>query len=347
MPVDLPAARSAAPAVASRARLDGAVTDGDRMAALISEGLLDGGPDPRFDRFARLAARVAGVDRALVSVVSDDSQYFAGKCGVGPWTDARATPLSHSFCQHVVANAAPLVIEDARRDPVLRTNLAIRDLDVVAYAGFPIFNADGFVMGSLCAVDGAPHRWSDEQLESLSDISVLVGGELERRALVRRLTRDSRTDPLTGLANRRVWDEELPSALSRAQRLGHRVSVALLDIDHFKSFNDRHGHPAGDAALSEVARRWEEEIRDIDVLARIGGEEFGLLLPGCSAPAAVEIVERLRHVMPLALTASAGVVACAVPLSAEQLVAEADRALYRAKRAGRDRVCISAPVPVG
>jgi hypothetical protein len=84
MPVHLQAARRAAPPVVSRARLDGAVTDGDRMAALISEGLLDGGPDRSLDRFARVAARVAGLARALVSIVSDDRQYFAGMCASAP-----------------------------------------------------------------------------------------------------------------------------------------------------------------------------------------------------------------------------------------------------------------------
>ena len=148
------------PPVAASSRLDAAVGDRGRIEALHTTGLLDGAPEPVFDRFARLAARVAGTPTALVSVVSGDAQHFAGLCGVGqPWADARQTPLSHSFCQHVVANAAPLVIEDAREDPVLRTNLAIPDLDVVAYAGFPIVAPGGEVLGSLCAIDSQPRAW--------------------------------------------------------------------------------------------------------------------------------------------------------------------------------------------
>ncbi len=326
------------PPIASTARLDAAVGDGARMRALRVQGLLDGAPEPVFDRFARLAARVAGTPTALVSVVSDDAQHFAGLCGVAqPWADGRRTPLSHSFCQHVVANCAPLVVEDAREDPVLQTNLAIPDLDVVAYAGFPIIGPTGHVLGSLCAIDCVPRVWEREQLSALAEVALLVGNELERRDLTRRLAIDARTDALTGLANRRAWEEELPNALSRAQRLSHDLAVVLIDIDHFKAYNDRLGHPAGDSALREIGRRWRGHVRDIDVLARIGGEEFALLLPGCDPDATRTIADRLRTDMPAGLTASAGAMVWSIPLTAEELVAEADRALYRAKRDGRDR----------
>jgi diguanylate cyclase (GGDEF)-like protein len=328
--------------VASSGRLDEALHDKGRLEALHAQGLLHGAPAPVFDRFARLAARVADVPTALVSLVADDRQGFAGLCGLPqPWADARGTPLSHSFCQHVVANAAPLVIEDAREDPVLRSNLAVRDLGVVAYAGFPIASPAGHVLGSLCAIDSSPRIWDPDQLEAVADVASLVGSELERRDLMRGLVIDARTDVLTGLANRRSWEEELPRALRRAERLGHALSLALIDLDHFKAFNDRHGHPAGDKALRENGARWRAQTRDIDFLARIGGEEFGLLLPGCNSAAAREILERLRTDMPVGLTASAGLVTWARPMKAEELVAEADRALYQAKSDGRDRAYLS------
>lgn len=326
------------PPVASSARLGAAVSDGARMRALRVQGLVDGAPDLVFDRFARLAARVADAPTALVSIVSDDFQHFAGLCGIAqPWAEARRTPLSHSFCQHVVANEAPLVIEDAREDAVLQTNLAIEDLDVVAYAGFPIISPTGHVLGSLCAIDSSPREWERSQLAALADVALLVGNELERRDLTRRLAIDARTDALTGMANRRAWEEELPNALSRAQRLGHELSVVLIDIDHFKAYNDEHGHPAGDRALRDIGRRWRGQVRDIDVLARIGGEEFALLLPGSDIHTTLTITDRLRADLPAGLTASAGAVAWSIPMTADEFVAEADRALYRAKRDGRDR----------
>src|SRR4051794_35004463 len=272
MAIEIPPTLRAEPPVVSGARLSAAVQNVERLKALEIAGLHTGAPEPIFDRFARLAARTAGAPTALVSVVAEDRQYFAGLCGIGqPWADARQTPLSHSFCQHVAANGAPLVIEDAREDPVLCTNLAIRDLDVIAYAGFPILAPSGHVLGSLCAIDSQPRMWQAEHLAALADVAALVGSELERRDLLRRLAIDARTDALTGPANRRAWDDGVPAALRSAERLGHALSVAIIDIDFFKAFNDRHGHPAGDTALREIGGRWRALTRDIDLLARIGG----------------------------------------------------------------------------
>jgi diguanylate cyclase (GGDEF)-like protein len=156
---------------------------------------------------------------------------------------------------------------------------------------------------------------------------------------------DAWHDPLTGLYDRRSFERLLDMAVARGNRYGWQFTLVILDVDDLKQVNDTEGHPAGDAALREVSARWRGQIRDIDLLARIGGEEFGLLLPGCDAEAALEIVDRLRADMPEGLTASAGVVAWAIPLTAEQFVAEADRALYRAKREGRDRACLATPKP--
>ena len=339
----IPTRPQAAPPVASSARLERAVKLPERLAALVAEGLLDGGPEPIFDRFARVASTAVDAPVAIVSIVTDERQYFAGMWGLGqPWADERQTPLSHSFCQHVVANEAPLVVSDARVDPVLCSNLAVVDLDVVAYAGFPIFTPHGHVLGSLCAVDEEPREWSEAHLDALSDIALLVGNELERRSLLHRLAADARTNPLTGLANRRAWDEQLPLAVGHAERLAHPLAVALLDVDHFKAYNDRHGHPGGDRALRELGARWGAVVRGIDVLARIGGEEFGLILPGCDAGEALDVVERLRGDMPAGLTASAGIAIWRAPMTAEDVVARADRELYRAKREGRDRACLAA-----
>ncbi len=342
MATEIPTRPHAEPPVASGARLDAAVSLPQRLAALVAEGLVDGGPEPVFDRFARVAARAADAPIATVTLVTGQRQYWAGMFGVGqPWADERQTPLSHSFCQHVVANEAPLVIEDARTDPVLCSNLAVSDLDVIAYAGFPIVNVDGLVLGSLCAIDGVARVWEPSQLDALSDIAVLVGNELERRSIGRRLASDARTDALTALPNRRAWDEQLPLALRHAERLGHELSAVIIDIDHFKAHNDRHGHPAGDAALRTIGARWGAQVRDIDVLARMGGEEFGLLLPGCGAGEALAVTERLCRDMPAGLTASAGIASWKLPMSAGELVAAADRELYRAKSEGRDRACVS------
>ena len=145
-------------------------------------------------------------------------------------------------------------------------------------------------------------------------------------------------DPLTGAANRRAWDHTLPVEMDRARRAGAPLAVALLDLDHFKAFNDQYGHPAGDQLLRTATEAWQTLLRTSDLLARYGGEEFAVLLPTSTLGQAVEIVNRLRLATPLAQTFSAGVALWHGDETSDQLVARADKALYQAKQAGRDQV---------
>ena len=173
-------------------------------------------------------------------------------------------------------------------------------------------------------------------------VSVLLGVLLwllaQVGALYHEVGRLARTDALTGVANRRAWDDELPLELARSARSGQPLCVALLDLDHFKAYNDRHGHQAGDRLLKAVAAAWQGRLRKTDLLARYGGEEFAVLLPDCGLDSAMEIVERLRAAPP-ECTCSIGVAAWDRREAATELVARADRALYAAKEGGRDRSC--------
>ncbi|MEJ7787101.1 MAG: sensor domain-containing diguanylate cyclase [Solirubrobacteraceae bacterium] len=151
----------------------------------------------------------------------------------------------------------------------------------------------------------------------------------------------SLTDALTGVLNRRAWDEALPLELSRSRRNGTPLTVGLLDIDHFKTFNDTHGHQAGDAVLHESAQAWLGLIRNTDVLTRYGGEEFAVALPNCPLEQSTDVVERMRKLMPDDRSCSVGVATWDGQESAENLVGRADAALYEAKRTGRDRVVMA------
>jgi diguanylate cyclase (GGDEF)-like protein len=147
-------------------------------------------------------------------------------------------------------------------------------------------------------------------------------------------------DALTGVPNRRAWDLELARAMAGARRHGYRLTVALLDLDHFKAYNDAHGHQAGDALLTHAAAAWQGELRADDVLARYGGEEFAVLVRELPASEAVAVVDRLRTRTPFGRTLSAGVAVWDGTEAAQSLVGRADRALYQAKRAGRNRVVL-------
>jgi len=134
-----------------------------------------------FDHYARLVRRFVGVPVALVSLVEEDRQTFPGAAGLpAPYGDARETPLSHSFCQYVVLDAEALVVPDARRDARLASNAAIEDLGVVAYAGWPLLDAAGLAIGSLCAIDHVVREWTDDDLEILEDLATACSAELQR-----------------------------------------------------------------------------------------------------------------------------------------------------------------------
>jgi diguanylate cyclase (GGDEF)-like protein len=151
-------------------------------------------------------------------------------------------------------------------------------------------------------------------------------------------------DGLTGIPNRRAWELELPREMAQVRRYGGRLFVALLDLDHFKRFNDQHGHQGGDRLLKEATAAWRTRIRGTDLLARYGGEEFAVLVHDCAPAEAVQVLNDLRTMTPLGQTFSAGVAEWDGQESPERLVGRADVGLYEAKRAGRDRVAM-APSP--
>jgi diguanylate cyclase (GGDEF)-like protein len=164
-----------------------------------------------------------------------------------------------------------------------------------------------------------------------------AAGVIERADAISELTDMASTDPLTGLPNRRAWEESLALVLTA----GESFTVAMLDFDNFKEFNDTYGHPAGDRLLKETAAIWREQLRAGDLLARLGGEEFGLLLIDCPTERATEVIERLRSLVYGERTCSAGFAAWRPGDSSESVMARADAALYEAKESGRDRVCMS------
>jgi diguanylate cyclase (GGDEF)-like protein len=160
----------------------------------------------------------------------------------------------------------------------------------------------------------------------------------------------ARSDELTGLHNRRSWGYELARACNDASERGYDLCVALVDLDNFKMYNDSYGHPAGDVLLRECADKWRRAIGEDDVLARYGGEEFAVVLPGCDLDRAVEVMNELREATPGGQTVSVGVAAWAHGTDPADAMSKADAALYRAKRAGRNRVIAAdgtelAPLP--
>ena len=238
-----------------------AVTDGvgdpRRLAALAESGLMDGAPEAAFDRVTRLVAEVLHVPVALFTLVTDDRQVFKSSVGVG---DVRETPLSHSFCRHVVDSGAPLEVVDARVHPRVRDNPAIEDFGIVAYLGMPLTTKDGTRLGALCAIDHEPRQWTGRDHGVLEDLAGAAMAEIELRranravaAAAAELHFAATHDTLTQLRNRRALLEDLGQLLQE----GRPATFALLDVHGMRGYNDAHGHIAGDELLASLANRLE------------------------------------------------------------------------------------------
>jgi len=169
----------------------------------------------------------------------------------------------------------------------------------------------------------------------LSMLAGMVTAALVRAELVDRLEEQATTDELTGLPNRREWYRQLDGALVRAERAGQPVSVVMLDVNGLKAVNDRDGHAAGDRLLRGVASRWSGALREQDVLGRVGGDEFAVMLDGAGSAEAADVVDRLRAALGAAESSAAGIATWDGAESASDLVHRADEAMYADKRAGR------------
>jgi diguanylate cyclase (GGDEF)-like protein len=208
---------------------------------------------------------------------------------------------------------------------------------------------DGRPVGILAAGwhDRAP-RLPDRTMTLLSMVAAEGAVAIDRESLLNKLEYLARRDELTGLLNRRVLGEELERELAVAHRRGRPLSVVMLDLDHFKSYNDTWGHQAGDRLLKGAAAAWVAELRNSDLIARYGGEEFIVILPECGIDDAIVTARRLRQAVPDDATCSAGVAALEGMESSAQLIGRADRALYHAKALGRNCTgTLSTAVDVG
>jgi diguanylate cyclase (GGDEF)-like protein/PAS domain S-box-containing protein len=174
-----------------------------------------------------------------------------------------------------------------------------------------------------------------------TDVTELKRVEGEREDLLGKVQEMATHDSLTGLSNRRVLEEQLPREMARARRTSSPLCVAIIDIDHFKAYNDAHGHLAGDEVLRECARAWDDALRGEDTIVRFGGEEFLVLLPDTEPEEAAEVVERLRERTPMEQTCSAGLASWDFVESADDLLGRADAALYLAKAGGRDQLALA------
>ena len=331
-----------------------------RLQSLASYDILDTLPEQAYDDILRLAAIICGTTMGFITMVDRDRQWFKATLGV----DVRETPRNVSFCAHALSTPHKvLTVNDAREDSRFANNpLVTGEPHIRFYAGAPLITPENHVLGTLCVVDHVPRGLSQVQHEALTALSRQVIAQLELRRQLKEVQNSERrleaalaklevlssTDSLTGLFNRRALDERLKSEFDRAQRYHLDLSVLMIDVDRFKQFNDRFGHPAGDDMLRQVAQVLQNNARAQDCVTRYGGEEFCVILPNTGREAALVIAERIRHLvstMPartpmtisLGISSRCGAAAEGVCLvNPQALVAAADGALYQAKKDGRN-----------
>jgi diguanylate cyclase (GGDEF)-like protein len=329
--------------------------------------------DPRFDLITRLAATSCHAPVAFISFVDADTVRLKSAVGIG----ARQFARSHSFCAHAITQPLDItVVPDARHDQRFNQHsLVASEPHLWSYAGAPLLDPRGYAVGVLAVMDFVPRSFSEAQQQILTALAKEVAawldlcatlhrmeGELsEHRRYERRLEAAQRelrhssgllklaasTDSLTLLANRSAFDNRLLEEIERINRSSSPLSLLMIDIDHFKNYNDAFGHPAGDEALRTVAQLLRQTVRRIDYPARIGGDEFAVILPFTDLAGARVIAEKCRAVAeahrgphgPLRVSVGAAQLT-GLSIDGSELVGAADEALYSAKFAGRNRVVV-------
>lgn len=309
-----------------------------RIAALHRLNVLDTAVEEPFEKIVTLVRTVLAVPIATVTLVDHDRQWFKAKRGL----EADQTPRSVSFCTHTIQQREPLIVENADLDPRFADSPLVAGPPYIkSYAGIPLRTPEGYNIGSLCAMDTRPRRFSPADVAILANFANIVCDELELRMI-------AQVDHLTGALTRRGFSEQVEREIARARRYDRPGTLVMLDLDHFKSVNDTHGHAVGDRVLQQVAETLRATLRPCDVFGRVGGEEFAILLPETSGSEAVAAIERLRQgiaAQPIALenagtlhiTASFGVASLTSDMTSfTTWLKQADAMLYAAKAAGRN-----------
>jgi serine phosphatase RsbU (regulator of sigma subunit) len=265
------------------------LSSAERLAVLRQVGLT-AAADEGMERFARLVTRILSVPVALVSLVEADRQVFPGQVGLAePWATSRQTPLSHSLCQHVIVDGRPLILPDARRDEQACASMAISDLGVVAYAGMPLTDGRGHVLGCLCAIDERPRAWSERELTDLADLAAACGAELRLRIV----SQDAERARAEAEAARQAAEgshEQVQAYAAQAQVALERSELMLRAAEDL----------ADTSGLVEVRRR----VRDL-VIGDLKPAYVGLVLRDGQQlrrvpdPEITYVHERLRAVVPL------------------------------------------------
>jgi diguanylate cyclase (GGDEF)-like protein len=302
--------------------------------ATVAHGLTTAG-DNR-ETICRAALDLGAAD--LVYLFEPAAEHLISTATAGLVAPPLEIPLAGEVSATVAAfeSGTPSFTNDMQRTAVSRRLVATTGAQAALFQ--PVLRGTEAVGVVVLVWRHRLRRLSDHTRRSVALLASEAAVAMERADQLSAAVLLAQKDPLTGLANRRSWDGEAGRAVARRQRSGEALTIAIIDLDHFKDFNDAHGHHRGDQLLTDAAEAWAETLRTSDLLARWGGEEFAVLLPGCEEPGASRVLERLRDATPEGITCSVGAVSVGPEESLDAAMRRADRALYEAKARGRDRL---------
>lgn len=313
-----------------------------RLSALHRYSILDTPSEPQFDRLVELAARFFDMPMALITFVAEDRQWFKANRGLA----ISETPRCESFCAVAIERDGVMVIPDATLDEEFQSYpVVLGEPHIRSYAGAPMVTPDGQKLGTFCVLGTEPRTFTEKEQGLLTSFAEMAMTEVQRRVDVQSLNELALHDALTGLPNRLLFRQRLIGACRRADGYGEKVVVGLLDLDGFKQINDTFGHAAGDEVLKEVGRRLKEAVATGDLVARISGDEFVLLLTDVKLVENIDVVTRRledNFAVPFMIGGQEVFVHWSLGLSVypddardlDTLLSHADSAMFRVKHAG-------------
>jgi diguanylate cyclase (GGDEF)-like protein len=281
------------------------------------------------------ALALTGGDAAVVELPEGDDLVYRAVAGSAEGFYGMRIPTNGSASGDCLARLEPLVIPDTETDDRVDRE-ACRKVGARSMVIAPLIHA-GRAAGVLKVYSTKPGAVGVNEARVLGLLGNVLGTGLARAELFATMTEHASTDALTGLANRRSWDDQLTRAIAHAERTHETLSVAVCDVDGLKEINDRGGHAAGDVLLRGIAERWRGDARAADLIARIGGDEFAILLPGADESGAQDVVERLIATLPPGSSVSFGIAEWDLREDAVALMARADLRMYDEKRRGKAR----------
>jgi len=306
-----------------------------------------------FEGFAQELKKVVDIDWATIALIDGNELYFLALSSTigSAWQPEERIPLEGTATELACREKQAIYEPDLKRHRRFWTWESHWKQGICSVAYLPLSVTDR-VIGSLILASRKPNAYNRRQIQLLEKVALQIAGPVENAQLYAQLEQRSRIDVLTGLFNRRHFEEQLKDEVSRHSRYGDLFSIFMLDLDNFKAYNDAYGHPAGDMLLNQIGKIVKSSVRNVDHAFRYGGDEFVVILPQTASDDAYVVAERVRGQIAEEMGKKAIAVTCSIGLAsypadgvvADELVNVADNALYYAKRTGGNRIYLSSKI---